>query len=429
MTINTDFSLQHNTLTIKGDNTNNLITLGRNASGDLTLNDSVLHLPRSRQSDDSSLQIVIKGKGGDDTLKIDTSRGAINNVSIFGGDGNDTILGGAGIDRLFGGAGNDFIDGNGGNDIVNLGSGDDIFQWDPGDASDLVEGGAGRDRMRFNGAAGNEVFEASANGNRLRFTRDLGNIVMDTKDIEVIDLNALGGSDRITMNDLVAAHVHEFNINLAEVLDGTTPDSLADSITLNGNNNAEMIKLLNSPNGYQVTGLSAIVNVSNSATPDSLRINGLAGNDQFDAQAITSNTIAQFSFDGGDGDDIFLGGAGNETFFGGRGNDVVTGGRGADTAFMGEGDDRFIWAPGDGSDIVEGQAGTDTLQFIGANVAENFTISANGGRATFFRNVGNITMDLDDVERLDLKTLGGGDTIVVNNLTGTDLITLNIDLN
>ena len=49
---------------------------------------------------------------------------------------------------------------------------------------------------------------------------------------------------------------------------------------------------------------------------------------------------------------------------------------------MGAGDDTFVWNPGDGSDTVNGQGGTDTLLFNGANVSENIAISANGaGRA------------------------------------------------
>ena len=92
---------------------------------------------------------------------------------------------------------------------------------------------------------------------------------------------------------------------------------------------------------------------------------------------------------GGDGDDTITGSAGNDTVIGGRGNDV---------AFLGAGDDTFVWNPGDGSDTVEGQAGNDTLLFNGANVNENIDISANGSRATLFRDVANITMDLNSVE-------------------------------
>src|SRR6202040_510459 len=99
---------------------------------------------------------------------------------------------------------------------------------------------------------------------------------------------------------------------------------------------------------------------------------------------------------------------------------MVVGGRGNDVAFLGNGNDTFIWNPGDGSDIVEGQAGTDTLVFNGANVAENMDISANGGRVRFFRDVANITMDLNGVENIQVNALGGADTITVNDLTGTD---------
>ena len=65
--------------------------------------------------------------------------------------------------------------------------------------------------------------------------------------------------------------------------------------------------------------------------------------------------------------------------------------------FGGAGDDVFTWDPGDGSDVIEGQGGHDTMSFIGANVNENIDILANGSRVRFFRNVGNVTMDLNGV--------------------------------
>ena len=46
----------------------------------------------------------------------------------------------------------------------------------------------------------------------------------------------------------------------------------------------------------------------------------------------------------------------------------------------------------------------------------------------FFRDAGNITMDLDDVEQIDLDALGGVDNLVVNDMTRTDLVTMNSDL-
>src|SRR4029079_18418133 len=100
------------------------------------------------------------------------------------------------------------------------------------------------------------------------------------------------------------------------------------------------------------------------------------------------------------------GSQGVDFLFGGDGNDVITGGRGNDAALMGAGDDVFVWNPGDGSDTVEGQDGTDTLQFNGANVAEKIDLSANGERLRLTRDVGNVVMDTNDVERVNVVALG-----------------------
>jgi Ca2+-binding RTX toxin-like protein len=142
-------------------------------------------------------------------------------------------------------------------------------------------------------------------------------------------------------------------------------------------------------------------------------LNGGAGND---------------TLNGGNGNDILNGGAGNDTLNGGNGNDMAVGGTGADTAFLGAGNDTFIWNQGDGSDTVEGQAGFDTLVFNGFNANEQFAISANGERAAFTRVQGNINMDLNGVERIDVNALDGADTITVNDLSGTDVKQVNIDL-
>src|SRR5262249_25543182 len=104
------------------------------------------------------------------------------------------------------------------------------------------------------------------------------------------------------------------------------------------------------------------------------------------------------------------------------------GGRGNDMMFGGAGDDVFTWDPGDGSDLIEGQGGHDTMQFTGANLDEHIDISANGHRVRFFRDIGNITMDLGGVEQIDFQALGGADTVTVNDLRGTDVTAVNVDL-
>jgi Ca2+-binding RTX toxin-like protein len=134
------------------------------------------------------------------------------------------------------------------------------------------------------------------------------------------------------------------------------------------------------------------------------------------------------TLDGGAGDDTVAGGAGAETLQGGSGNDVIDGNGGADIALMGAGDDTFVWDPGDGSDVVEGQDGADTMRFNGAGGGEQVDLSANGNRLRFFRTQGTITMDTAGVERVDFNALGGADLATVNDLSGTDVGDVRIDL-
>src|SRR5207342_2635755 len=55
-------------------------------------------------------------------------------------------------------------------------------------------------------------------------------------------------------------------------------------------------------------------------------------------------------------------------------------------------------------------------------------ISANGGRVRLARDVGAVVMDLNSVENIQIKTVGSSDTVTVNDLTGTGVTQLAIDL-
>ena len=78
--------------------------------------------------------------------------------------------------------------------------------------------------------------------------------------------------------------------------------------------------------------------------------------------------------------------------------------------------------------MVEGQAGNDTMVFNGSNASESIGVSANGSRVRLARDVGNVTMDMSGIEVINLSALGGSDTISVNDLTGTDVNVLNLNL-
>ena len=162
----------------------------------------------------------------------------------------------------------------------------------------------------------------------------------------------------------------------------------------NGTANDDKINVVTSGSSIVVKGLAAQVTVSG-AEPlnDSLVVNGGAGNDTIDASKLHAGQV-NLTLNGGDGDDKIIGSAGN---------DVVNGGKGSDVALLGAGNDVFVWNPGDGSDIVEGQAGVDTLQFNGANLDEKFDISANGSRVRMTRDIGVVTMDLNSTSKRSMS--------------------------
>ncbi|MGY8705440.1 calcium-binding protein [Bradyrhizobium sp. 18BD] len=371
--------------------------------------------------------LVLHAGGGDDVITAGNGLASLISLTLDGGAGNDTITGGDGNDLLIGGSGNDIVNGGRGNDVAQLGSGDDTFIWNPGDGSDTVEGGSGNDKLLFNGANISEKIDISANGGRVRFTRDVANITMDLNSIEQIEFDARGGADNITVGDLTGTGVKQVLVDLAAVPGGTQGDGAADTVTVNGTNGGQHIEVTAVGTTVTVTGLPEVVTIANAeAANDRLVIQALGGNDVIDASALAA--VIGLTLDGGAGNDTITGSQGADTLIGGDGNDIVNGGRGNDVALLGAGDDTFTWNPGDGSDVVEGGTGTDTLVFNGSNVAENMSISANGSRALLTRDVGNIVMDLNGIEHVQIAAAGGADNITVNDLTGTDVTQVAIDL-
>jgi Ca2+-binding RTX toxin-like protein len=287
----------------------------------------------------TSEQLVLNANGGDDSFSATGNLAALIQITVDGGAGNDTILGSNGVDLLLGADGDDFVDGQQGNDVAFLGGGDDDFQWDPGDGSDTLEGQDGTDTMLFNGSGAAELFAASANGGRVLFTRNVASIVMDLDDVERIDLNALGGTDTTTVNDLSGTDVTEIDVDLAGVLGGTAGDGQADAVVVNGTNGDDVAVVAGDASGVSVNGLAAQVNIARAeAANDRLSVNLQAGDDVLDATGLDAGAI-QLSADGGDGNDVLIGGEGNDVLSGGPGDDVLIGGPGLDVIDGGPGDD------------------------------------------------------------------------------------------
>ena len=355
--------------------------------------------------------LVVNANGGDDVITAGNGLAPLIQLTLDGGAGNDTITGGDGNDTLIGGDGNDVINGGRGNDVAQLGTGDDTFVWNPGDGSDTVEGQDGIDTLQFNGANVSENINISANGRRARLFRDVGNITMDLNGIEHINLVALGGADNIMVTTSTGTGVTQVAIDLAATPGSNTGDGSAgyrDRQRHRRQRRRPGDRIRKQRHGHRPGGLGR----------HHRRREPAIGSSSAPSRATTSSPPrasrpepCSSTIDGGAGNDTITGSDGNDMLIGGDGNDIITGGRGNDVALLGTGNDTFVWNPGDGSDVVEGQDGTDTLVFNGANVNENIDISANGGRARLFRDVGNVTMDLNGVEHIQLAALGGADTI------------------
>ena len=51
------------------------------------------------------------------------------------------------------------------------------------------------------------------------------------------------------------------------------------------------------------------------------------------------------------------------------------------------------------------------MTFNGSGASEVFDVAADGGRVRFTRDLGNVVMDLDDVEQIDAVALAGADAV------------------
>jgi Ca2+-binding RTX toxin-like protein len=162
-------------------------------------------------------------------------------------------------------------------------------------------------------------------------------------------------------------------------------------------------------------------------TDENLVLNANGGQDSFTATGNLA-TLIKITVDGGAANDTIIGSNGADLLIGGDGNDFVDGNQGNDVAQLGADDDTFQWDPGDGSDIVEGQAGNDTMLFNGSGIAEIMDVSANGTRVRFTRDIGSIVMDVNEVEFITARMLGGVDKLTVNDLSGTGLLNVTADL-
>jgi Ca2+-binding RTX toxin-like protein len=353
----------------------------------------------------SSGVLTVFGDSADNSIAI--SRDAAGRILINGGA--VAVVGGAPtvanttLIRVFGLAGQDVItlsEANGALPAANLFG---------GAGNDVLTGGSGADQLF--GQAGNDTLLGKGGADLLFGGGDNDTLTGGDGDDQAF---GQGGNDRMIWNP-------GEDTDLNEGGDG------ADAVEVNGGNGAEQFTATANGTRVRFDRVTPAPFALDVGTSEKLVLNANGGDDRFSATGNLAALIA-ITVDGGAGNDTLLGGNGADVLLGGDGNDVVDGNQGNDVALLGAGDDTFQWDPGDGSDVVEGQAGTDAMLFNGSNVGENMDVSANGSRVRFTRNVANIVMDLNDVESIVVKALGGTDNLVVNDLSGTDVTNVAPDL-
>ncbi len=306
-------------------------------------------------------------------------------IQVFGHGGHDTITlsevsGALPRANLFGGAGNDTLTGGSGGDMLLGQSGNDTHLGKGG--ADFLFGGTEHDTLT-GGDADDQVF-------------------------------GQGGNDRMVWNPGDDTDLNEGGAD-------------TDTVEVNGGGGAEVFSTTANGTRVRFDRLDPAPFALDVGTSEKQVLNANGGADRYSA---TGNLAAliQVTVDGGAGEDQILGSNGADVLLGGSGPDFVDGQQGNDVGLLGSEDDVFQWDPGDGSDTVEGQAGVDELAFNGSNANERIDASANGSRVRFFRDLANVTLDLNDVESIAAKALGGADDLVVGDLSGTDMASVTADL-
>jgi Ca2+-binding RTX toxin-like protein len=118
LAVTASFTPSSQTLTVFGDSLANNITLSRNAAGAILVNGGAVAVKGGTPTVANVALIQVFGQGGNDTITLSETVGALPRANLFGGAGNDTLTGGSGGDMLFGQAGNDTLLGKGGFDFL-----------------------------------------------------------------------------------------------------------------------------------------------------------------------------------------------------------------------------------------------------------------------------------------------------------------------
>ena len=245
---------------------------------------------------------------------------------------------------------------------------------------------------------------------------------MDTNGVEQVDLNALGGADTVTVNDLTAP---TYELDSTSNVDLGASDGQADQ----RDRRTAPTAATRSPSPA-AAARSAVTGLAGGGEHRRCRAGQRRAHDQRAGRrrqrrrrpALAASSI-KLTVDGGAGNDTVAAAPGDDTLIGGDGNDSIDGNGGATTSrCSAPATTRSSGTPATAATSSRARTAPTRCVFNGANIAEKIDLSANGepARASPATSA-TITMDTDGVEQVDVNALGGADTVTVNDLTGTDV--------
>ncbi len=383
-------------------------------------------------------QVQLYGGDGNDLLE-----GSEGDDVLFGGVGNDTLFGFAGRDELHGGADHDTLDGGVGSDALYGEAGDDALNG--GEGTDVSYGGAGNDTILAGaGILGDLMFgddQAGASGDDTMIGGDgvdvmfggPGNDRMEGRNSS--DLlhgeggidTLLGGSGRDFLSggadgDLLYATSDTPESEPAPVEDWVAVYTgllnretaiVGELTTIQGQINALQTRIAelvaSNPTDPAIAelqvGLAQLQTRRADLSNEAAMIN-LAQNDVLPYQSVQVDILT-----GDAGDDRLEGSVYNDRLIGGSGNDVILHSAGTDMVFGGT--DELL------GDTTDGVNETDEYRVRGTTLTDTITIGLDPGDGSgapiVFVNVNGVATQISHqgIEVAGVEALGGNDTVTV----------------
>ena len=362
-----------------------------------------------------------------------TSDSGLTSISVNGSGGGDVVdlsgstgvsieaHGNAGDDILTGGDGDDKLYGGAGDDELNGGEGDDYLAGKYGE--DELSGGAGNDTLE--GQDDNDTLDGGAGDDVINGGAGDDFIVWRVGEgNDTID----GGADTDRLKLATTGGTVQ-NLSVVAGADGFTATDGTDTLDV------ENVEVLN----VDFSKGTGTLTVSGGFTSDSgltsISVNGSGGGDVVDLSGSTGVSIEAHGnggddiLTGGAGDDKLYGGAGDDTILGGEGNDRLYGGADDDTLDGGEGNDRLVGEDGDDSFVLS--EGADTIYGNGTDTSDSSNVEATVGEAdtaVLDGDADDYTISQNDDGSWSITNITSGDVTTAYGIEGIDFGGDGVDL-